>query len=99
MESVMKKILAAQRIVQDGVVVEQSIRVFSPADLPTCLDVLLDHFRGKNVIRATVRALVLRALERSGGQQKRAAEMLGVSTRMMCYHHKQLSKGEQNEES
>jgi hypothetical protein len=93
-----RKMVAAQRMRAGGVIMEQSVRVYNLDDLPRALDFLIDHFRGQNVLRAIVKALVERALDLNDDVLTNAAETLGVSDRVLCYQRQKLTKGEQNEE-
>lgn len=77
------------------VCMEQTLTQFEISDLPRAIDCILQLLggTGKNVMSVVCTMLVARAIEREG-TQKKAADKLGISTRMMHYHYhtKGLSK-------
>lgn len=78
-----------QRIEGTNLRVDQRIRSYGITDLDEALDLLLATYAGMDVIAETTRALFRRALQRSN-TQRAAANMLGVSPRMLTYHKQRI---------
>lgn len=68
---------------------EQSVRLFSPSDVPDAICCILDVLggTGAQVLDTVHRMLVTEALRRAGDVQSEAARILGVTKRMMHYKY------------
>ena len=84
-----------QRVRVGQTIVEQSIRVFTIEDLPTALDMLLNHFKGQNILHAVRAALIGHVLQQYGKEE--AARQLGMPPRTFYRHKALLKKGEEDE--
>jgi len=82
---------------EQTVMMEQSVRMFEVSDADTAIECLLDVYGNQprlcdrvcNLLRAA-------AIKRAGGVQSKAADILGISRRMMTYHRDQLVIGPGN---
>ena len=82
-----------QRLGTKKVVMEQTYREFTVKDLNDALEVIMEVFRGKNILKEVTRELMRRGFERHETQQEMADE-LGITKRMCSYYkHRQLSEG------